>query len=239
MIALPFNSNGYAASTLARIPFDTRASIVAVDHEGEYVSINYPDLRPGDVILFDMDKFDPLFTPMIAVYQSEIFKDSKIARWRHVGILDDNYQVWDAMPGLDVRVRPLREVLSALSRVCVRRPVSPIDVNLLRDSLMQISSKSKYRFNYDTGKGLVSRLRKRGDTTSMTAKAISGDVICSNFVEKVLWRASGKVFFSKLPIVLPADYMVSREFRSVDLHWCCMDRPKSDDSKSSAVQPAV
>jgi hypothetical protein len=213
--------------------------VVAVDHDGEYVSINYPDILPGDVVLFDVDKFDPLVTPVIAAYQNEIFGDPNIARWRHVGIMDDNFQVWDAMPALDVRVRPLREVLNALARVCVRRPVAPIDADLLRDSLMQMSSKSTYKFNYDTGRGLVNRLRRRAGTNEATAKAVSGDVICSNFVERVLFRATGKEFFKKLPIVLPADYMVHAQFRAIDLHWCCMDKPNSGGPKPSAIQPAL
>lgn len=223
-IALPFSSSGYKIDALKKIPFDKVASVVAIDHDGDFVTINYRDLQPGDVILFDTDKFDPLMMPAIAVYQNQIFKNTRIARWRHVGILDDNFQVWDAMPKLDVRVRPLREVLSSLSRICVRRPLKNIDADLLRDALMQLSSKSKYKFNIDYGKGLATRLRKRIPPNKSITRSMTSDVICSEFVDRVLLRATKHQFFEKLPIVVPADYFVDDEFETINLHWCHMTK---------------
>lgn len=238
-ISLPFKSLGLATEALTRVPFDSRISVVAIDHGGSYVSINYLDLLPGDVILFDAGKFDPLVLPAIARYQNEVFHDLNVAKWKHVGILDDNLQVWDAMPGLDVRVRPLREILVPLSRICVRRPCVPVPVDELRDSLVRLSSVSTYRFGLDTGRGLASRLRARVDDRVRPTAVESKRVICSVFVSNVLRRATKHPFFRSLPIVLPGDFVVDDQFTTVDLDWCCIDKSVGGGPHVPDMQPSV
>jgi hypothetical protein len=237
VIALPFASTGTATSTITRLPFDSRASVVAIHHHNEYVSLNYIDLKPGDVILFDVGKFDPLVTPAIARYQNRIFGNPDTARWKHVGILDDNFQVWDAMPELNVRVRPLREILVPLSRICIRRSLQEIDVHRLRDSLIKLSSANEYKFSIHTGGALLSRLRARVDQGHLEKGLKSNKVICSMFVANVLRRATLHPYFKKLPIVLPGDFMASdNEFRTVELEWCCIEKPVAPQPD---VQPAA
>src|SRR4051812_22609478 len=109
-VGLPFSSSGESIESLPTLPLDERASILAVKAGDHYVSINYPDLHAGDVFLFSTGKPDPLFRNVIEPFQEAVFNSRDVARWRHVGILDQNYLVWDAMPKLDVRSRPLREI---------------------------------------------------------------------------------------------------------------------------------
>jgi hypothetical protein len=229
-ISLPFKSNGIATTALKKLPFDSRASELAVVHDGEYVTINYRDLQPGDVILFDMGKFDPLKTPAIARYQEKVLENKNDARWKHVGILDENFLIWDAMPSLNVRSRTLHEVLKPLSRICARRPLIPIDVDRLRDGLLALSNDTKYKFSPRKTAALAVRLlRKRLPTKRWIPDFAPAKVVCSEFVGHVLWRATGgndggHVFVEKQPIIIPGDFASDPEFRTIELEWCCMEK---------------
>lgn len=239
-ISLPFKSNGIATSALKKLPFDSKASALTVDHGGEYITVNYLDLLPGDVILFDTGKFDPILTPSISRYQEQVLKDKNDARWKHVGILDDNLLVWDAMPSLDVRSRPLREVLTPLSRICIRRSRIVIDVDKLRDALLQVSNTTQYRFATKINAALALRLlTKRLGKRKWKAEFTPKKVVCSIFVATVLWRATGHDFIPDVPIVVPGDFASDPDFQAIEVEWCCMEKPTPPPKPEANAQPSA
>ncbi|MCS3729715.1 hypothetical protein [Bradyrhizobium betae] len=162
VLAVPYVPSGEAIESLASLPRDALLSTVAVNVDGHLLSMNYPQLQPGDVFLFDGGKPDPLLPRAIPRFQARIFGDeANVIKWRHVGILDRNFQVWDAMPSLNVRARPLREVLVDVGRICVVRPKKPIDPDRLSEGLLEFS-RGQYRiFTSDTAGELVKRLLVR------------------------------------------------------------------------------
>jgi len=101
-LLLPFDPEAYSPAELQDPRLSGRLTVIAIQHEQDLVTVNVPDLRAGDVILFRnqrrwlRDAFDP-----IVGYQRILFPPSaypNAAYWTHVGLLDENMQVWDAMP---------------------------------------------------------------------------------------------------------------------------------------------
>jgi hypothetical protein len=129
--ALPYSANAPGFDSLPEISLGREATLVAVKADRTVlVSLNVHDLQPGDVFLFrSPDSWTASIRArfnLIVRYQAAIL-DADHSVWTHVGILDDNFQVWDAMPHLNVRCRSLREVLRERRIITVRRPLAQID----------------------------------------------------------------------------------------------------------------
>lgn len=201
--------------------------------------MNYPQLQPGDVFLFDGGKPDPLVPRAISRFQARIFADeSSAVRWRHVGILDRNLQVWDAMPSLNVRARPLREVLVGVGRLCVVRPKKPVDPDRLSEGLLEFSRGQYKIFASDTGgelaKRLLDRLPKKGKKRAKARRQVPNPnfVICSTFVTYVLRYTTGYNFLKHCAVQVPGDFAVDKDFAFLELEWCRLDF-------QPAVQPST
>jgi hypothetical protein len=123
------------------------------------------------------------------------------ARWRHVGVLDDHFQVWDAMPKLNVRSRPLREVLRERTVIAITRPQVPVDPVRLRTTLLMFS-------NHDYRMSVVPK------------RSAEGAVICSIFASNVLRRTTRAALFRSLPIVVPGDFAHDPMFKPAPINWC-------------------
>jgi hypothetical protein len=221
-LALPFSAKNHTLENLAEISAGARASLVAVKSERHYLSLNIHDLRAGDVFLYRrpdgwaaslQSRFD-----VIIRYQAAILK-AENSVWTHVGVLDDNLQVWDAMPRLNVRSRPLREVLREKTILSIRRPLVSIDPVRLRTSLLNFSNHDYRVFRIETGGQLASRLLAR-TADGRGAVPAEGALICSTFVAHVLRRTAIHPFFRSLPIVVPGDFAQDEAFELVSIAWC-------------------
>lgn len=221
-LAIPFSAKKNNFDLLPQISAGTQTTLVAIRAEDHSVTINIHDLRPGDVFLFRRpeglvagiaSRLD-----VIVKYQAAILAPEN-SLWRHVGILDDNYQVWDAMPKLDVRSRPLREVLRDKATITIRRPQVEIDPIRLRTSLLSFSNHDYRIFRIETGGHLASRLLARTSGTKVGTPT-DGAVICSTFVSHVLRRTTTQPFFRSLPVVVPGDYASDKMFETVLIQWC-------------------
>ena len=220
--ALPFSATTHAIENLPEVQLDEKMTLVAVRVERNLVSINVHDLRPGDVFLFRRpdgwvanirSRFD-----VIVRYQEAILAPEHSC-WTHVGILDDNFQVWDAMPRLNVRCKSLREVLREGQVISIRRPRVDVDPIRLRTSLLMFSNHDYRIFRLETGGHLAARLIARAHDENNKPPA-DGAVICSTFVAHVLRRTTTRPFFRQLPVVVPGDFAQDDMFQDVPLYWC-------------------
>ena len=221
-LGLPFDPKKTPVEGLREIAVGNEATTVAIKHASSLLTLNVNDLRGGDVFLFrrpDGGSWWKWADP-IERYQS-LLLTKEAARWRHVAILDGNFLVWDAMPKLDVRVRPLREVLRENQTITVVRPKAIIDPNRLSTSLLMFSDHDYRMFRLDTGGALANRLIYRLAPDQKQAKAPEeGSVICSIFVSNVLRRCTTAPFFRPLAITVPGDFAQDAMFDPVPIDWC-------------------
>lgn len=205
---------------------------------------NIHEWRAGDVVLFGGERAasDP-----IVGYQRLLF-DPAHARWTHVGILDADMMIWDAMPSEHVRCRPVRDVVAELGQIILRRLAgAPVDAERLSASLRKFSQDEYRIYRVKMGALLLERLRAaKGDGGAFEARArnqrtsrepLAGgareglpdpnetallnerQVICSSFVQKVLSQTIGKIVGPQYPIYLPADFARDPDFDTVPLRW--------------------
>lgn len=224
-LSLPFEGT---PSTLGSIAAKGRYSVIGIKAGDFTVTINVNDIKAGDVVAFSAIRsgFVPFFVDPIISYQKAVLA-AEHATWSHVGIIDQNFIVWDAMPQANVRRRPLAEVLREKRVIRILRPYVEIDAGMLEKALIFFSNDAYSLFKAETGGRLAARLlREQTDkilaSTPMVLPAESV-VICSSFVSKVLRRASRYPFFSQLPVTVPADFIASGDFAPIPLAWKRID----------------
>jgi hypothetical protein len=190
-----------------------------VQTNGNMFSIDFEKLRAGDVVLFrSQHTADVISNLLIEKYQG-VFTVPSAAFWTHVGILDADLCVWDAVPNKNVRTRVLRDILSEKSMISFWRPAFEIDVNKLTSSILAFSNMPYSIFNISTGGRLLARLARAGYSGYQLLATNDESVICSLYVHQVLKRSSGKNLFPNLPIVTPSDFASISEFRLIELRW--------------------
>ena len=244
-LPLPFKNKKEDIDSLPEIYATRQATLVAVNFDGRNVSINFDELQPGDVILSRGARPSISIGDAIVAYQKVVLaaqypwiaEGHAHAVWTHVALLDENHQVWDAMPGLNVRARPLREVLRENGTISVRRSQIYIDPGQLSSSLLHFSNETYRIFKLETGGSLAARFVARrsralnGDAHSTRAMPSDKSVICSTFVSSVLRHATQTGFFRELEVVVPGDFSADRMFAPVGLRWCRI----ADGGEASSV----
>jgi hypothetical protein len=215
-LLVPFDEAKFPLSQLEEVTGAHLSATVSVNCSGIFISLNFTDLKAGDVVLYREqaeDRFDP-----IVAYQL-LLHDSQAARWRHIGILDGQMLVWDAMPKLNVRCRPLRDWIAEPGCLSVFRPNCPVDPVRLATSLLMFSNHEYRFFKLDTGGQLVWRLLRRASAEPGSFVPPENSVVCSTFVYSVLRRATGQPFFRPLIVVTPADFADDQMFEPVAIAW--------------------
>ena len=97
-VTIPFDAVRYPVGSLPVVPSNGRLTVVAIKSGDEFVSLNFGDLIPGDVFLFKSAADAPIDNEMLAIraYQTAVLADPRASSWEHSGILDSNFQLWDA-----------------------------------------------------------------------------------------------------------------------------------------------
>jgi hypothetical protein len=215
-LPVPFDETKFPPSQLEEVNGGPVSTAVSVNCSGVFISLNFTDLKAGDIILYREqaeDRFDP-----IVAYQL-FLHESLAARWRHVGILDGQMLVWDAMPKLNVRCRPLRDWITEPGCLSFFRPKCPVDPMRLGTSLLMFSNYQWRIFRLDTGGQLVWRLLRRVGAETGGFVPPDNSVVCSTFVSSVLRRATQQPFFRSHIVVTPADFADDEMFEPVAVAW--------------------
>jgi len=222
LITAPFDDG--LADNLIIVDADHRSTTAAVSYGERLVSINYYDLCPGDVFLFSEQTKSPSISRIAIESYQAVLCGAEASKWRHVGILDESYVVWDAMPSQKIRRRLISDVIQDTCDLMVVRPNKPVDKRKLSEALLKMSG-SQYKFDVQIGTLLTARLRRLPvvpvDYRQLAKNSnFPKHVICSTFVASVLRHATTYPFFKKLPLVIPADFFTDQDFTHVPLKWC-------------------
>ena len=189
----PYDKNKTPLNGLETIEGVRPVTTIALMYDEQLISINCNELRPGDVFLFHNSEKKPGLDDLaISAYQ-EAVSGSSASKWQHVAILDEAYNIWDAMPSSHVRCRPLRDVLSETAEILIVRPQVDIDSAKLSRSLLKFSRGSYRIYSMHTGFLLLRRLGGRLipalHRPSSIKKAQNRIVICVVFCGQ---RAQGR-----------------------------------------------
>lgn len=188
-------------------------SQVAIKHGDAFVSLNVDEIRPGDVIVFEGHS---KASSNLRVAQTYLFGAST-ASWTHCAIIDQNFSIWDAMPGEHVRCRALSDLLRRSERITAVRPVPVVYPERLGRSLLQFSDGLYRPFRIQTGGRFLARLAGAGVFNPPMVQ--DRDTVCSLFVANVLRHATRYGFFADLPLALPPDFLTHSDFTLLPLRW--------------------
>ncbi len=172
-------------------------------------------LQAGDVVLSRNDENPSKGTSFIHAYQKQVCRDPHW-RWTHVGIVDQQYRIWDAMPNSKIRTITVTQVLRDATHIKVVRPRHPVPGDRLDDALHKFSE-SEYRMDLETSGRLGLRLNAVSPTGQTFTAKDDRNTICSIFVQNVLRHATGENWLAEHLIAVPADFSQSDEFCEVGL----------------------
>ena len=223
-----------AASALGLRSRDLEAKTlqVSLPSAGSHVALDAEALAAGDVVLFR--KRSNIKHAFIAEFQNRVAGRSTVMRtasndawaWTHVGILDENLNVWDATAAANVVQTPLRQVIEIGDCLAFRRFSHGIDdgefAGRLRTALLRFS-RARYRLRHFAGALVESafphigaigktletarRLVDRRDRRVIDGiEANWAQVICSVFVEDVLTAALGEPTLPQVHTPLPMHF---------------------------------
>jgi hypothetical protein len=263
MSAAVVGSGGCECSSLRDLFLDTlQVSFVA---DGELYAIDPEDLRVGDVILFrnkDEAKFPDKMKYRAIIEAQKIFAERELdlirreieigtregefekyrtrfmdaVNWVHVGVLDENFNVWGIDGKTDVTQRSIRSVIANKECISVRRFKEKVATDdFLRQfrRLILVSSGEKYSkikilnifmdivFPRYWPKDLsASDCIKEFDEFSENIKNDNSESICSQYVSTLLSLAFGEDVLSEYASPLPMHFALSDDLIDVPLHCC-------------------
>jgi len=218
---------------------------VSLPGAGSHIALDAGGLAAGDVVLFR--KRSDFKHAFISEFQKRVAEHGAVKRpasddawnWTHVGILDENLNVWDVTAATNVVQTPLRQVIEIGDCLAFRRFPHEIDGGefavRLRTALLRFS-RARYRLRHfagalveaafpqvgaigktlDTARRLVDRRDRR---IIDGIEANWARVICSVFVEDVLTAALGEPTLPQVHTPLPMHFAAS-PYRAVVLTTC-------------------
>lgn len=175
---------------------------------------NVHEWRPGDVIVSRRNRVG---NKAITAYQ-QLLGLKETALWSHVAIYAGDGFLWDATPGHHIQGRSTGEFVRTVVEFGVFRLIGPkLDAETLN---RHIREQSTQRYNvgtylFELASRAIPFTGRRQDL-----KLPSASVICSVFVERVLFRTAGRQIFDDIPVPVPADFADPTRFNALDLRWC-------------------
>lgn len=213
-----------APSDLQGVPMRSRPEPLSVDLfvstpcGAGRVAPNTEAWAGGDVILFRRRRSAVAHTA-IATYQRACGVTVAGCEVAHVAVYDGRGCLWDAMPRENVRQRAIWRAIGGSEIARFRLNVNRLDEDRLHRALVDLKG-CFYNLR-------VLRLRDLGRRrlARATSKQAQEDdfpvrsVICSTFVERVLFFACRRLLFEGAEVALPGDFVDSGVFHAEPLEW--------------------